>query len=53
MTTLMKFLSKEQEEAIQIVARAHGWDLLSADELGKLTFCLFHYFVSRLDGGRK
>ena len=40
-------MSKEQERAVDLVAKAFGWDALPTQELGLLLWALFRYYAKR------
>ncbi len=41
-------LTKDQNDALQVVAKAFGWDRMSLDQIRLLAWSAFHYYVQRL-----
>jgi hypothetical protein len=46
----MSWLSRDQEQAIRVVAASQEWDKMPTDSVRLLMWCAFHYYVMRLKG---
>jgi hypothetical protein len=42
-------MTKEQQQALDVVAKHFGWDKLSMREVELLAWAAFHYLVMRLN----
>jgi len=41
-------LTKEQENALDVVAQSFGWHTMTTNEIRLMMWCAFHYYVRRL-----